>query len=175
MCRNITCAQGKWSLHSTWNFISTLTEFTWPWRRTLTNGVTSNAYFRWLTEWRQIRISADQRKWRQIRISAVSMQHWPVCPGRNWKRISQVLERNSKWQRSIEMQGCRRWNAASRRSTWPPGVEAKHRKPWCRHESCPTDASPPLPECPPFSGEPEQTQYCWPENTWRKRMNFTKC
>ena len=37
ICRNINCAQGKRSLHSRWN-ISTFTEFTWPWRRTLTNG-----------------------------------------------------------------------------------------------------------------------------------------
>ena len=32
-------AQGPRSLHSSWNFISTFTEFTWPLRRTLTEGI----------------------------------------------------------------------------------------------------------------------------------------
>ena len=37
ICRNINCAQGKRCLHSRWNFISMFTEFTRPWRRTLTS------------------------------------------------------------------------------------------------------------------------------------------
>ena len=36
--RNNNFARGKQSLHSRWNFISTFTEFTWPWRQKLTNG-----------------------------------------------------------------------------------------------------------------------------------------
>ena len=31
-CHSINCAQAQQSLHSRWNFISTFTEFTWPWR-----------------------------------------------------------------------------------------------------------------------------------------------
>ena len=50
ICRNISCAQGKRSLHSSWNFISRLS----PGYTTMTT-------------------NADQRKWRQIRISAVSL------------------------------------------------------------------------------------------------------
>ena len=38
ICRSISCTLGKWSLHSKWNVVSTFTEFTRPWRRTLTNG-----------------------------------------------------------------------------------------------------------------------------------------
>ena len=38
ICRNVNCAQGKQCLHSRRNFISTFTEFAWPWRRTMTNG-----------------------------------------------------------------------------------------------------------------------------------------
>ena len=34
---NINYAQGKRYLHSRLKFISAFTEFTWPWRRTLTN------------------------------------------------------------------------------------------------------------------------------------------
>ena len=46
ICHNISCALGKWSLHSRWNFISTFTELRvhgdehWP------TEVTSNTYFR---------------------------------------------------------------------------------------------------------------------------------
>ena len=65
ICRNISCALGKWSLHSRWNFISTFTEFhvhgeeRWPME------VTSNTYFRWPMEVTPTLISADQRKWRR--------------------------------------------------------------------------------------------------------------
>ena len=37
ICRNINRAQGKQSLHSRWNFISTFTEFIWPSQWMLTN------------------------------------------------------------------------------------------------------------------------------------------
>ena len=47
ICRSISCALGKWSLHSRWNLIST----------------ELHACERWPI------------KWRQLRISAVSMQH----------------------------------------------------------------------------------------------------
>ena len=46
ICRNISFAPGKWSLHSRWNFISTFTDLhvhgdeRWP------TEVTSNTYFR---------------------------------------------------------------------------------------------------------------------------------
>ena len=36
ICLNLTCGNGKGSSHSRWNAISTLTEFTCPWRRMLT-------------------------------------------------------------------------------------------------------------------------------------------
>ena len=45
ICRNVSCAQGKRSLHSRWNFH----RVTRPWQG----------------KWRQIRISTDKRKWRQ--------------------------------------------------------------------------------------------------------------
>ena len=50
ICRNINCAQGKWRLHSRWNFPSTFTELhvhgdeRWP------TEVTSNTYFRGVWE-----------------------------------------------------------------------------------------------------------------------------
>ena len=33
----LSCALGKWRLHSRWNFISTFTWIAWPWQWTLTN------------------------------------------------------------------------------------------------------------------------------------------
>ena len=41
------CVQGKQSLDSRWNFISMLTEFTWPWQWTLTNWNDVNYTFPW--------------------------------------------------------------------------------------------------------------------------------
>ena len=45
-CRNINCAQGKRCLHSRW-FFSWRSEFTWPWRRTLTKGNDLKCVFPW--------------------------------------------------------------------------------------------------------------------------------
>ena len=38
MCRDISCALGKWSLHARWKFFLDIHWVTRPWRRRLTNG-----------------------------------------------------------------------------------------------------------------------------------------
>ena len=53
ICRNISCALGKWSLHSRWNFISTFTEL-------LVHVTAARRLSSMAT-------NADQWKWRQIR------------------------------------------------------------------------------------------------------------
>ena len=52
ICRNLNCAQEKQSLHSRWNFFSTITEFTWPWRWTLTTGSDVKCVFQRCRQWR---------------------------------------------------------------------------------------------------------------------------
>ena len=130
ICRNINCAQEKQRLRLRWKCISLSTEFTEPWRRTLTNASVVNVKQTHVITSRAVVCFAGTRRWEGPG-TAVTPEWQPLETGTSsptccWERCA------CRWS------NCSRGEQARSPVHWLPADDVEYRSfsptPFTRHQ-----------------------------------------